>query len=62
MKKLLLPVYTSVGFNDSINDAHLTIYKRINTLAWICSLGHSDCVDNAVNTYKSWMADPDNIE
>jgi len=60
MKKLLLPVYSLVGFNDSVSDAHLTIYKRINAVSWVCSMGHSDCVDNAVSTYKRWMADSDN--
>jgi len=62
MKKLLLPLYSLVGFNDSPLDAHLTIYKRINAVSWTCSMGHSDCVANAVSTYKRWMADPDNIE
>ncbi|XP_068228790.1 aminopeptidase N-like isoform X1 [Palaemon carinicauda] len=57
---ILVPLYESVGFQDSPSDPLLEQYKRQKALAWTCALGHKDCLDNVVALYRQWMQNPAN--
>ncbi|XP_012268487.2 aminopeptidase N isoform X2 [Athalia rosae] len=56
--KLLDNVYKLTGFIDALGDPHLTVYSRIGVLSWACSLGHEDCVRNAVTQFHNWRTTP----
>ncbi|XP_068246618.1 uncharacterized protein [Palaemon carinicauda] len=60
MLNLLIPLYKSVGFEDRLDDPHLTQLKRVKALLWACDLGHKDCVSESVALYRLWMNYPKN--
>ncbi|KAG0728778.1 Endoplasmic reticulum aminopeptidase 1 [Chionoecetes opilio] len=55
---LLGPLYTAVGFQDSLTDPHLQQFKRVKMLKWTCMLGHQDCVQQSVSLFKQWRMNP----
>ena len=58
MESLVKDLYGSVGYNQSLNDAHLKIYTRSQAVSWACTkLSIADCVNKAKNDYKNWMDD-----
>nr|XP_027218923.1 aminopeptidase N-like [Penaeus vannamei] len=57
---ILVPLYESVGFEDSPDDPLLDQYKRTKALSWACLLGHQHCLDSASALYRTWMANPTN--
>ncbi|XP_068239378.1 aminopeptidase N-like [Palaemon carinicauda] len=57
---IILPLYESVGFEDSTDDPLLSQYKRQKGLAWACMLEHHDCLNKSVELYRMWMAHPKN--
>ena len=57
MKKLIEPYYHHVGFTESSDDSHLTIYSRTDALNWACRLDMPDCIENVKITYASLMVD-----
>lgn len=56
--KLLDNVYKQTGFTDTPGDPQLTVFTRIDVLSWACSLGHEDCVRNAVTQFHNWRTTP----
>ncbi|KAK7027939.1 hypothetical protein SK128_026274 [Halocaridina rubra] len=57
---ILVPLYNSVGFQDSPNDPLLEQYKRQKALTWACILEHKDCLVSVVDLYHKWMQNPSN--
>ncbi|KAK7085869.1 hypothetical protein SK128_006192, partial [Halocaridina rubra] len=57
---LVLPLYESVGFEDSSEDPLLSQYKRQKGLSWACVLEHPDCLEKSVALYHKWMQNPAN--
>ncbi|KAG7172390.1 Aminopeptidase N-like 5, partial [Homarus americanus] len=57
---ILVPLYDSVGFDDSRDDPLLDQYKRQKALSWACELEHPDCLQNAAAIYAHWMNNPEN--
>ncbi|XP_071548249.1 aminopeptidase N-like isoform X2 [Panulirus ornatus] len=57
---ILVPLYDSVGFEDSVSDPLLDQYKRQKALSWACELDHPDCLYKAASFYNHWMSNPDN--
>lgn len=55
---LINKLYDETGFVDNVSDPQLTVYKRVDVLRWACSLGHEDCVRNAVTQYQNWRSSP----
>lgn len=53
---LVVPLYNSVGFEDHLDDPHLTQSKRATAVSWACELGHAPCVDLSKTYFKRWMA------
>ena len=62
IKKIITPLYNSLGFNQRIDDSPLTVKLRTNAVNWACFVNNKDCSRNAVQSYARWMADPDNLE
>ena len=58
MRKLIVPLYNSLGFAPKANDTHFQSKLRINAVNWACSIGIKDCIDNTKRYYAQWMADP----
>ncbi|XP_015519764.2 aminopeptidase N [Neodiprion lecontei] len=56
--KLLDNIYKQTGFKDIHGDPQLTVFTRIDVLSWACSLGHKDCVQNAVTQFHNWQITP----
>ncbi|XP_064088444.1 aminopeptidase N-like isoform X2 [Macrobrachium nipponense] len=61
MLDLLIPLYNSVGFEDSVSDPHLTQLKRVRALMWACNLGYQDCVNKSLTMYRQWMTNPGDV-
>lgn len=61
MTSLVTPYYNYVGFQENLNDPHLTKYSRIDAMNWACKLGVPDCVQNSLSTYATLMSQPDNF-
>lgn len=55
---LIEKLYDETGFVDNASDPQLTVYKRVEVLRWACSLGHEDCVRNAVTQFQNWRSSP----
>ncbi|XP_064115925.1 aminopeptidase N-like [Macrobrachium nipponense] len=58
--RIILPLYESVGFEDSHDDPLLSQYKRQQALSWACMLEYQDCLNKSVELYHTWMAHPEN--
>ncbi|EFX67103.1 hypothetical protein DAPPUDRAFT_203789 [Daphnia pulex] len=58
--KILMPLYNSLGFVHRSTDSHLTGKLRRKVVERCCSLGHKNCVTQAIESYSQWMADPGN--
>ncbi|XP_071548247.1 aminopeptidase N-like isoform X2 [Panulirus ornatus] len=57
---ILVPLYDSVGFEDSVSDPLLDQYKRQKAVSWACKLDHPDCLYKASSLFAHWMNNPDN--
>lgn len=51
-------LYEDTGFMDNATDGHLRVFKRVEVLKWACTLGHEDCVRNAVTQFQNWRTSP----
>ncbi|XP_042215803.1 aminopeptidase N-like isoform X2 [Homarus americanus] len=57
---MVVQLYDSVGFDNSLDDLLLEQYKRNTAVDWACKLGHKPCLDNVLNLYRQWMLNPHN--
>ena len=62
MTSLIVPYYNTVGFEETLLDEHLTIYKRTDALNWACRLEIADCVNKALTKYRAFMNQPTNSQ
>ncbi|KAJ8035811.1 Aminopeptidase N [Holothuria leucospilota] len=53
-------LYTSVGFEDDPDDAHLDQYNRMNAVGTACYYGNEDCLTKATTEFNEYMNDPEN--
>ncbi|XP_039289965.1 aminopeptidase N isoform X2 [Nilaparvata lugens] len=56
--QLVARLYEDVGFMDNMTDSQLRVFKRVDVLKWACTLGHEDCVRNAVTQFQNWRSSP----
>ncbi|CAL4066693.1 unnamed protein product [Meganyctiphanes norvegica] len=56
----IIPLYESVGFEDSLRDPLPLQHKRRGAVKWACKLQHPQCINNSQHLFKSWMQNPKN--
>jgi hypothetical protein len=57
---LLEDVYEELGFEERDDDNQVTLLHRVSVLTWACRLGLEDCVNRAVEIFKSYQEDAEN--
>ncbi|KAK3853242.1 hypothetical protein Pcinc_040203 [Petrolisthes cinctipes] len=60
IRDLVVPLYDSVGFEDSLDDPLLEHFLRDIAISWACSTDHKNCTGNALGLFRKWMLNPDN--
>ncbi|KAK5650644.1 hypothetical protein RI129_001673 [Pyrocoelia pectoralis] len=55
---LVLPAYTSIGWDESESDTHLKIRARSIILNFACRSNNRDCLTIAKTKFSSWLNDP----
>ena len=53
--KLVDPLYKKLGFVPRDSDSHLDTKLRSKAISWACSMGNTECKDQASKTFKQWM-------
>ncbi|XP_037920105.1 membrane alanyl aminopeptidase isoform X2 [Hermetia illucens] len=59
---LLDNAYKSVGFTYNQTEKRLVTYNRANVLSWACKYGHTNCVKQSKDIYKSFMDESKPVE
>lgn len=59
---LLDNAYKSVGFTYNQTEKRLVTYCRANVLSWACKYGHTNCVKQSKDIYKSFMDESKPVE
>lgn len=60
MLKLVVPLYTKLGWRDQPSDFWLLSKLRTIAIKLACHLDHQDCIENSINLYKEWMKNENN--
>jgi hypothetical protein len=56
----LSPIFSSLGFRQNTEDSPLTSKLRLLISKWACYYGNEECIRQAIELYRQWMADPEN--
>ncbi|CAH1789477.1 unnamed protein product [Owenia fusiformis] len=54
-----LPLYETLGWNESNSNPHLDQYLRTLAISRTCYNGHQPCLDKALQLFQEWMRNPD---
>lgn len=59
MKHILIPIFNSIGFQESSDESHVQKMHRIRVIEHACIFGVERCVNRAKSLYSDWMLAPD---
>ncbi|XP_047471493.1 aminopeptidase N-like [Penaeus chinensis] len=57
---LMMPLYNSLGLTNETEDSRPVQHLQELAVNWACKLGHPQCLNDAVTSYRVWMEVPNN--
>ncbi|KAK3857882.1 hypothetical protein Pcinc_035893 [Petrolisthes cinctipes] len=58
VRDLVLPLYSTMGLDDHLDDPVLDQYKRQKVVSWACFTGLPDCLQHSLAAFNAWRETP----